>query len=48
LKEHAVEHKREKYERLVSFATTLSPTPTPTAVAHPCDQRLLGAVLENA
>src|SRR5258706_15425177 len=44
--EHLVERKREKYERLVSMAAALPPTPT--AVAHPCDQSSLGAVVEAA
>lgn len=41
-----MEHAREKYERLVAFATTLPPLPT--AVAHPCDHDSLFAVLEAA
>ncbi|MEM5342996.1 phosphate acetyltransferase [Paraburkholderia azotifigens] len=41
-----MEHKREKYERLVAFAATLPPTPT--AVAHPCDYDSLSAVVEAA
>jgi phosphate acetyltransferase len=41
-----MEHKREKYERLVAFAATLPPTPT--AVAHPCDHDSLSAVVEAA
>jgi phosphate acetyltransferase len=41
-----MEHKREKYERLVAFAATLPPTPT--AVAHPCDRDSLSAVIEAA
>jgi phosphate acetyltransferase len=41
-----MEHKREKYERLVAFAATLPPTPT--AVAHPCDHDSLSAVIEAA
>ena len=44
--EHLVERKREKYERLVSMAAALPPTPT--AVAHPCDQSSLGAVVDAA
>ena len=40
-----MEHKREKYERLVTFAATLPPTPT--AVAHPCDAESLEAVIEG-
>ncbi|MDE1179067.1 phosphate acetyltransferase [Paraburkholderia sp.] len=39
-------HAREKYERLVSFAATLPPTPT--AVAHPCDYESLEAAIEAA
>jgi phosphate acetyltransferase len=39
-----MEHKREKYERLISFATTLPPLPT--AVAHPCDHDSLSSVIE--
>jgi phosphate acetyltransferase len=41
-----MEHKREKYERLVAFALTLPPLPT--AVAHPCDHDSLSAVIEAA
>ena len=41
-----MENKREKYERLIAFAKTLPPTPT--AVAHPCDQSSLGAAVEAA
>jgi phosphate acetyltransferase len=41
-----MEHKREKYERLVSFAATLPPTPT--AVAHPVDHDSLSALIEAA
>jgi phosphate acetyltransferase len=41
-----MEHKREKYERLIAFAATLPPTPT--AVAHPCDHDSLEAVVEAA
>ncbi|TCG09165.1 phosphate acetyltransferase [Paraburkholderia steynii] len=41
-----MEHKREKYERLIAFAATLPPTPT--AVAHPCDHDSLSAVIEAA
>ncbi|CAD6560265.1 Phosphate acetyltransferase [Paraburkholderia kirstenboschensis] len=41
-----MEHRREKYERLVAFAATLPPTPT--AVAHPCDHDSLWAVIEAA
>ncbi|ALL67275.1 Phosphate acetyltransferase [Paraburkholderia caribensis MBA4] len=41
-----MEHKREKYERLIAFAATLPPTPT--AVAHPCDHDSLSAVVEAA
>jgi phosphate acetyltransferase len=41
-----MEHKREKYERLVAFAATLPPTPT--AVAHPCDEESLASVIEAA
>ena len=44
--EHLVERKREKYERLVSMAAALPRTLT--AVAHPCDQSSLGAVVEAA
>ncbi|AMP40239.1 phosphate acetyltransferase [Ralstonia solanacearum] len=39
-----MEHQREKYERLVTFATTLPPLPT--AVAHPCDHDSLSSVIE--
>jgi len=41
-----VERKREKYERLVSRAAALPPTPT--AVAHPCDQSSLSAAINAA
>jgi hypothetical protein len=41
-----MEHKREKYERLIAFATTLPPLPT--AVAHPCDHDSLSSVIEAA
>ncbi len=41
-----MEHKREKYERLVALATALPPLPT--AVAHPCDHDALSAVVEAA
>jgi len=36
----------EKYERLVAFSKTLPPTPT--AVAHPCDQTSLEGVADAA
>ncbi|WP_275426831.1 phosphate acetyltransferase [Paraburkholderia sp. C35] len=45
-REKNMEHKRDKYERLVAFAATLPPTPT--AVAHPCDHDSLSAVVEAA
>jgi phosphate acetyltransferase len=41
-----MEHKREKYERLIAFARTLPPLPT--AVAHPCDHDSLSSVIEAA
>lgn len=41
-----MEHRREKYERLVTFAKTLPPAVT--AVVHPCDQSSLGAAVEAA
>ncbi|KWE67911.1 phosphate acetyltransferase [Burkholderia ubonensis] len=41
-----MEHKREKYERLIAFAKTLPATPT--AVAHPCDTSALSAAVEAA
>ncbi len=43
-----MEHKREKYGRLIAFATTLPPLPT--AVAHPCDRigRELGSLAAAA
>ena len=41
-----MEHKREKYEQLVTFARTLPPTPT--AVAHPCEHESLEAAIEGA
>jgi len=41
--ETRMERKHEKYERLLDFCKTLPPTPT--AVAHPCDESSLrGAV----
>ncbi|MBP0589646.1 phosphate acetyltransferase [Paraburkholderia sp. LEh10] len=44
--EQQSEQKRDKYERLVAIAARLSPTPT--AVAHPCDHDSLSAVVEAA
>ncbi|WP_431822400.1 phosphate acetyltransferase [Burkholderia sp. F1] len=41
-----MEHKREKYERLIAFAKTLPATPT--AVVHPCDPSALSAAVEAA
>ncbi|KVT65070.1 phosphate acetyltransferase [Burkholderia ubonensis] len=41
-----MEHKGEKYERLIAFAKTLPATPT--AVAHPCDTSALSAAVEAA
>jgi phosphate acetyltransferase len=42
-KDPALEHAHEKYQRLLDSCTSLPPTPT--AVAHPCDQSSLeGAV----
>lgn len=41
-----MEHKREKYERLIAFAKTLPATPT--AVAHPCDTSALSATVGAA
>ena len=36
----------EKYQRLIDFCKTLPPTPT--AVAHPCDQSSLEGVADGA
>ncbi|CAN0627284.1 Phosphate acetyltransferase [Burkholderia multivorans] len=41
-----MENKREKYARLIAFAKTLPPTPT--AVAHPCDESSLRGAVEAA
>jgi phosphate acetyltransferase len=41
-----MEHKREKYERLIAFAKTLPPLPT--AVVHPCDHDSLSSVIDAA
>ncbi|OLL31416.1 phosphate acetyltransferase [Burkholderia sp. SRS-W-2-2016] len=41
-----MEHHRDKYERLVTFAASLPPTPT--AVAHPVDHDSLASVIEAA
>ncbi|WP_244825620.1 phosphate acetyltransferase [Caballeronia sp. TF1N1] len=41
-----MEFKREKYERLLAFASTLPPLPT--AVAHPCDHDSLSSIIEAA
>ena len=41
-----MENKREKYARLIAFAKTLPPTPT--AIAHPCDESSLRGAVEAA
>ncbi|CAB3752096.1 phosphate acetyltransferase [Paraburkholderia humisilvae] len=41
-----MERQHEKYERLISYCKSLSPTPT--AVAHPCDQSSLQGAVEAA
>ncbi|WP_153130655.1 phosphate acetyltransferase [Dechloromonas hortensis] len=41
-----MERKHEKYERLIARCKTLSPTPT--AVAHPCDENSLRGAVEAA
>jgi len=41
-----MEHKREKYDRLVSLASALGPLST--AVVHPCDKSSLSAVADAA
>ncbi|KVR92309.1 hypothetical protein WK27_05460 [Burkholderia vietnamiensis] len=44
--EDPMKNKREKYARLIAFAKTLPPTPT--AVAHPCDESSLRGAVEAA
>lgn len=39
-------HKHEKYQRLIDYCKTLPPTPT--AVAHPCDRSSLEGALQAA
>jgi len=41
-----MEHKHEKYERLIARCKALAPTPT--AVAHPCDESSLRGAVEAA
>ena len=41
-----MEHKHEKYERLIACCKALAPTPT--AVAHPCDESSLRGAVEAA
>jgi phosphate acetyltransferase len=41
-----MERKHEKYERLLDFCKTLPPTPT--AVAHPCDESSLRSAVDAA
>lgn len=41
-----MEHKHEKYQKLIDFCKTLPPTPT--AVAHPCDQSSLQGAVDAA
>ena len=43
---HAMERTHEKYQRLLDFCRTLPPTPT--AVAHPCDDSSLRGAVEAA
>jgi len=42
----AIERKHEKYERLLDFCRSLPPTPT--AVAHPCDESSLRGAVDAA
>ena len=44
--ETRMERKHEKYQRLLDFCKTLPPTPT--AVAHPCDESSLASAVEAA
>ncbi len=44
--ETRTERKHEKYQRLLDFCKTLPPTPT--AVAHPCDESSLASAVEAA
>ncbi|HEY2976567.1 MAG TPA: phosphate acyltransferase, partial [Burkholderiaceae bacterium] len=39
-------HKHEKYQRLIDYCKSLAPTPT--AVAHPCDESSLQGAVEAA
>jgi phosphate acetyltransferase len=41
-----MEHKHQKYQRLIDYCKTLPPLPT--AVAHPCDASSLGGAVEAA
>ena len=41
-----MERKHVKYERLLEFCKSLPPTPT--AVAHPCDESSLRAAVDAA
>jgi len=41
-----MERKHEKYQRLLDFCKTLPPTPT--AVAHPCDESSLRGAADAA
>ena len=41
-----MEHKHEKYQRLLDVCKTLPPTPT--AVAHPCDESSLRGAVDAA
>jgi len=43
---HAMERTHDKYQRLLDFCRTLPPTPT--AVAHPCDDSSLRGAVEAA
>jgi len=44
--DNAVERKHEKYQRLLDYCRTLPPTPT--AVAHPCDESSLRGAVDAA
>jgi len=46
MKRDIMEHKHEKYERLIARCKTLAPIPT--AVAHPCDESSLRGAVEAA
>ncbi|RDK07690.1 phosphate acetyltransferase [Cupriavidus lacunae] len=46
MEEQAVNAKHEKYQRLIDYCRAMPPTPT--AVAHPCDQASLEGAVEAA